>query len=219
MRPAELAVVVDVLRATSTIVQALAVGHRCVLCVESVEGALALRGPGRVLAGERGGLPPPGFDLGNSPAAIEVPAAEELVLATTNGSPTIVRAAEAADTVLIGALINLEALARTVVATARDVLVVCSGTDGRFALEDAYVAGRLCAELSGERSDAALAAERIARTPGSALETLRASADARALDRVGLADDVAWCARESVTDVVPRVESVRAGVATVLGNS
>jgi 2-phosphosulfolactate phosphatase len=102
--------VVDVLRATSTIVRALAVGYRRVLCVETIERALALRTSDRVLAGERGGLPPPEFDFGNSPAAIEARGAEELVLATTNGSPTIVRAAAAADTVLIGALINLEAV-------------------------------------------------------------------------------------------------------------
>lgn len=207
---------VDVLRATSTIVRALAVGYRRVLCVETIERALALRTSDRVLAGERGGLPPPEFDFGNSPAAIEARGAEELVLATTNGSPTIVRAAAAADTVLIGALINLEAVLERVAEGAGDVLIVCSGTDGRFALEDGYVAGRLSTALAGERSDAALAAECVARAPGSALETLSASADARALDGVGLAADVEWCARESVEHVVPQVETVDQGVATVV---
>ena len=67
-RPAEIAVVVDVLRATSTVTQALAAGYERVLCVDSIDGALRLRAPGRVLAGERNCLMPRGFDQGNSPS-------------------------------------------------------------------------------------------------------------------------------------------------------
>lgn len=211
VRRCDVAVVIDVLRATSTIAQALSVGYERVLCVAELDQARALRGRERVLAGERGGVAPPGFDLGNSPAALRRPLAAELVLATTNGSPTIVRAARVADTVMLASLLNLEALVRALPSV--DVLLVCCGTDGGFCLEDAYVAGRISAALEGSRSDAALAAESVARRYVGARETLRASAHGRSLARLGLAADVDWCARESVLDVVPRVSDERAGVA------
>lgn len=218
LRPCDVAVVIDVLRATSTIAQALSVGYERVLCVAELDEARALRGPGRVLAGERGGVAPPGFDLGNSPAALRRPLAPELVLATTNGSPTIVRAARVADTVILGSLLNLEALLHAI--PAGDVVLVCCGTDGRFGFEDAYVAGRISAALEGDRSDAALAAECVAARYDEATEPLRASADARSLARVGLAADVDWCARESVLDVVPVVSAGPGGVAVAkIGNN
>jgi 2-phosphosulfolactate phosphatase len=67
LRSADVAVVIDVLRATSTVTEALAAGYRRVLCADSVERAAGLRAPGRVLAGERQCVKPPGFDHGNSP--------------------------------------------------------------------------------------------------------------------------------------------------------
>lgn len=210
IRGCDVAVVIDVLRATSTIAQALSVGYERVLCVAELDQARALRGPDRVLAGERGGVAPPGFELGNSPAALRHPLAAELVLATTNGSPTIVRAARVADTVILASLLNLEALLRAL--PSGDVLLVCCGTDGGFCLEDAYVAGRISAALEGARSDAALAAESVARRYDGAREALRASAHGRSLARLGLAADVDWCARESALDVLPRVVGEGAGV-------
>ena len=90
LRPATLAVVIDVLRATSTITQALAAGYETVLCVDSVPRALRLRGEDRVLAGERRCVRPAGFDQGNSPLDATRCYGRELVLATTNGAPAIV---------------------------------------------------------------------------------------------------------------------------------
>ena len=92
LRAADIAVVVDVLRATTTATQALAAGYRSVLCAESVELATGLRAPGRVLAGERRCVAPPGFDQGNSPREAARRRGDELVLATTNGAPAIVAA-------------------------------------------------------------------------------------------------------------------------------
>jgi len=93
LRSADVAVVIDVLRATSTITQALAVGYRSVLCVDTVPHAARLRAAGRVIAGEQHCMTPLGFDQGNSPLEAMSPLGEELVLATTNGAPTIVGAA------------------------------------------------------------------------------------------------------------------------------
>ncbi|MBN9622534.1 MAG: 2-phosphosulfolactate phosphatase, partial [Actinobacteria bacterium] len=89
IRPARVAIVIDVLRATSTATEALAAGYRRVLCAESIERARSLRGEERVLAGERHCVMPDGFDQGNSPREAAVRRGEDLILATTNGAPAI----------------------------------------------------------------------------------------------------------------------------------
>ena len=215
-RATSVAVVIDVLRATTTATQALAAGYRRVLCVDSLERALRCRAAGRVLAGEQHGKRPCGFDLGNSPAEVARENAEELVLATTNGAPTIVEAAHRAPVVLLACLLNLDAV-RSRLAGA-DVQIVCSGTYGATALEDVYVAGRLSALLEGRRTDAALVAEAVARAWPNAYEPLAASANAQALVAAGLGDDIAFCARESVLGIVPRVERTRPGLAIVVAD-
>jgi 2-phosphosulfolactate phosphatase len=216
IRPVEVAVVVDVLRATSTIVQALAVGYPHVVCCKSVATARDLRAPGRVLAGESACERPPDFELGNSPAAMATAGrrGDELVLATTNGSPAVVAAAHAAERVLVGCLLNLRAVLAAVPTDAR-VAIICSGTNGRPALEDVYVAGRLVAGLGGVPSDAARVAERVASGYGSPLEPLAASEDAAQLRATGQERDIAWCASESVLEVVPEVWSVEDGASVV----
>ena len=204
----DVAVVVDVLRATSTITQALASGYRAVHCAPSIEAARELSAPGRLLAGEQHCLPVPGFDLGNSPAALahgEV-GGTELVLATTNGTPAIVAAVRRAELVLMGCLLNLDALLAAI-PSGVSVTVVCSGTDGRFALEDAYVAGRIVGRLAGEPSDAARAAICVAGAYPGAIGPLTDSADGQRLQSTGQEADIAWCAQESVLDLVPRVIS------------
>jgi 2-phosphosulfolactate phosphatase len=216
IRPVEVAVVVDVLRATSTIVQALAVGYPRVVCCKSVATARELRAPGRVLAGESACVRPPDFELGNSPAAMATVGrrGEELVLATTNGSPAVVAASRAAERVLIGCLLNLRAVLAAVPTDAR-VAIICSGTNGRPALEDVYVAGRLVAALGGVPSDAARVAERVAGGYGSPLEPLAVSEDAAQLRATSQERDIAWCARESVLEVVPEVWSIEDGASVV----
>lgn len=219
--PAELtrtqvAIVVDVLRATSTVVVALARGYERVLCVDSVEAARRLRSPGRVLAGERGCQPIEGFDLGNSPADIAPVRGGEFVLCTTNGTPAIVDAAARAEQILVGSLLNLDALAAAI-PEGVDVAVVCAGTNGRFALEDAYVAGRIVALLPGARSDSAQAAERLAGAYGPPRGPLADSANAQVLRTTGQEADITYCARESVLPTVPVLQCVREGIA-VLGD-
>lgn len=214
VRSAELAVVVDVLRASTTIVSALAAGFSRVLCVEDADQAKELREDGRVLAGERDCRPIPGFDFGNSPGGLGDGEGRELVLSTSNGSPAIVTAAAEADEVLVGSLVNLEAVLNAI-SSQSHVTVVCCGTNGRVALEDLYAAGRIVAGLSGQRSDAARAAERLAGAYDEAYDALAESADAAVLRETDQTDDIAYCARESVIELVPRVSDVTSGVATV----
>jgi 2-phosphosulfolactate phosphatase len=219
---ADVAIVIDVLRATTTATQALATGYRRVLCTESIERAEGLREPGRVLAGERECVKPPGFDQGNSPLEALRRCGDELVLATTNGTPAIAAAADHAATVVLACLLNLDAVVQAVLermsrAELR-VQVVCSGTNGAVALEDVYVAGRVTHRLPGSRTDAALVAEAVARAFRAPLEPLSASTDARALKANGMSEDIPFCAQESILDLVPTLEGMRAGVAIVVAS-
>jgi 2-phosphosulfolactate phosphatase len=216
IRPADVAVVIDVLRATSTIVQALAAGYPQVLCCRSAATARGLRAEGRVLAGERDCVRVPDFELGNSPAALAATGrlGAELVLSTTNGSPAIVAASSAARRVVIGCLLNLRAVLDALGAETA-VTIVCSGTGGRPALEDVYVAGRLVAALDGTRSDAARVAEQVASAYAAPLEPLAESEGGARLRATGQEPDIAWCARESALAVVPEVCSTEDGVAVV----
>ena len=102
---------------------------------------------------------------------------------------------------LLGSLLNLDAVARDVRALGEDCTVVCAGFQGRFALDDAYCAGRIVQLLDGERTDAAVAAEVVARS----FRDAHAGLTARTYGPPGLEEDIAWCARESVLDVVPRL--------------
>jgi 2-phosphosulfolactate phosphatase len=213
VRPADTAVVIDVLRATSTITLALASGYERLLVAGSIEQARALRVDDRILAGEVRCARAPGFDLGNSPEETLEPRGSELVLATTNGAPAIIAAAQVAGEVLAASLLNLEAVAARI--GGGDVLLVCAGTDGHVSIEDVYLAGRLSALLDGERSDGAQIAEAVAAAYPTAQEALEASRGAIGLRREGLEADIAFCAQESIVDAVPRLARTADGVAVL----
>src|SRR6266705_108354 len=114
--PAPVGVVVDVLRATSTIAQALASGYRRVLCCAEIEDARALRAqiPDSILGGERNAVRIEGFDVVASPREFLEPRAETLILSTTNGTRAILETAERCDNVVLGSLLNLAAVAQAV---------------------------------------------------------------------------------------------------------
>ena len=206
-------IVIDVLRATSTIAQALAAGYRRVLCVGEIEEARALRAElaDSVVGGERDAIRIDGFDVGASPREFLEPRAETLILSTTNGTRTIVTASERCDEVLIGSLLNLNAVAAAARERGEDVAILCAGYKGAFALDDAYCAGRLVQLLSGERTDAAVAADVIA----SAYPTPFEGLNARTYGPPGLEEDIAFCARESVLDVVPRLVGMQGRAAEI----
>src|SRR5438093_5901141 len=135
--PAALGIVVDVLRATSTISQALAAGYRRVLCCAGIEEALELRAelPDALVGGERNAVQVEGFDVGASPREFLEARADTLILSTTNGTRAILEAAERCDQVVLGSMLNLAAAAG--VADGKDAVVVCAGFKGAFALDDA----------------------------------------------------------------------------------
>jgi 2-phosphosulfolactate phosphatase len=200
---APLGIVVDVMRATSTIAQALASGYRRVLCCAEIDDALRLReelGDEAITGGEREAKRIDAFDAGASPREFREPRAETLILSTTNGTRSIVAAAVACDEVVLGALLNLDAVAAYARGGGEDLIVLCAGYKGVFAIDDAYCAGRILRLVEGDGTDAAIAAELVAdRFPG-AIDGI----NARTYGPPGLEEDIAWCAQESVLDIVPR---------------
>jgi 2-phosphosulfolactate phosphatase len=197
------AVVVDVMRATSTIAQALASGYRRVLCCAEIDDAVAVRDSldeRAVLGGERNAVLIEGFDAGASPREYLDPRAETLILSTTNGTRAVLTAAAHCGEVLLGSLLNLEAVAAAVSRRGQNATVLCAGFQGAFAIDDAYCAGRIVALLDADRSDAAKAAEVIARAYPRPIDGI----NARTYGPPGLEEDIAWCSQVSVLDVVPR---------------
>jgi 2-phosphosulfolactate phosphatase len=199
--PAPMAIVVDVLRATSTIAQALAAGYRRVLCCAEIEEARELRAdvPDSLVGGERDAVQVEGFDFGASPREFLEARAETLILSTTNGTRAILRAANRCEEVYLGSLLNLAAVTHVIEHV--DSVIVCAGFKGAFALDDAYCAGRIVQVVGSDRSDAAIAAELVAGAFPTAIDGL----NARTYGPPGLEQDIAYCAQENIVDVVPRL--------------
>ncbi len=118
---------------------------------------------------------------------------------------------------LVASLLNLAGVVEAARESRKDVLVVCAGVQGTLALDDAFVAGRIVQELGWERTDAAEAAARLASTWAGPDEAFRASRSGRNLmeNAPELEDDLAFCARESVLDVVPRLRGLHDGAAEI----
>lgn len=214
----DVVIVVDVLRATTTAVTYLERGAEALLLTATPEAALARRGENVVLAGERGGLPLPGFDLGNSPveAAGQRLAGRTVVMTTTNGTGAAHVAAATGQHVLLAALTNAHAAARRARAlAAEEIAIVCAGTDGRVSLEDVYAAGVLAEYLLAMGEYAADDGTRIALTVRRAAsdprEALSGGGHGRHLARLGLEEDVGYAAQIGTSTVVPLLVREQAG--------
>jgi 2-phosphosulfolactate phosphatase len=212
-------IVVDLLRATSTIVAALANGAKAVVPAEATDEAIRiaqnLERDGVLLAGERGGERISGFALGNSPREMtpQVVGGKTVVMSTTNGTPAI-RAADDGTPVLIGAATNFSATvrrARELVDEAGELSILCAGRERGFSLEDAYAAGRFALALIPpelrrrvELNDAAIAALELIKRYGDRWKrAVSASAAARELIRKGFRQDVLAVTMSDCYDVVP----------------
>jgi 2-phosphosulfolactate phosphatase len=206
------ALVVDVLRASTTMVTALAHGCRAVLPVAEVEEARrrARDLPGALLAGERGGDPPAGFDLGNSPLEFtsERVGGRSIVFTTSNGTRALLAARPAA-AVAVAAFVNLTAVADWALGRGGDLVVVCAGELGGRSLEDETCAGLLVArvldsEPGAVASPAAAEAAGAARSYAKDLARLAEDAPhARHLAAHGRGSDVTACLTLDRFTVVP----------------
>jgi 2-phosphosulfolactate phosphatase len=219
LMPAELApsvaVVIDVLRATTTMIHALAAGCRAICPVEEVEEARRLADgmrAGRVLlGGERDGVPPAGFDAGNSPGEYTCTRCKgtTLVLTTTNGTRALLRAAAAARTLVAG-FVNYSAVCEQLGQEARPIDIVCAGCHGDVTLEDTLLAGALVEYLCEHGpvclNDAARLAWDCFENHGRVLDgALEISTGGVHLRGLGYDEDIRAAARVDQFAVVPEV--------------
>ncbi|MDR3591342.1 MAG: 2-phosphosulfolactate phosphatase [Negativicutes bacterium] len=203
------AVVIDVLRATTSITAALANGCRQFIPVATVEEAQTQKKdfPDALLGGERQARLIPGFDLGNSPFEYSrgVVEGKTIIMTTTNGTLALKTAEEAAS-VYTGSFVNAAALCDRLSAEGRDITLLCAGTLGRFSLEDALCAGLITERLSekAKLGDAAMAVQAMYRDfCGDLAARVARSSHAVYLLENGFAADVGYCLQTDVFDIVP----------------
>jgi 2-phosphosulfolactate phosphatase len=213
--PGRTVVVIDVLRFTSAVIAALEAGATKIIPVEDIETATQLADSGRrrvkLLAGERKGLPVEGFDLFNSPAEFTRNRVEgkTIIMTTSNGSRAVVAAAKASR-LLICAINNVGAVARSV-ENEDEIVLLCSGSEGWPAMEDIYCAGLLMLEFGkpfneDSVNDAGKMALLLARAAGSGSEELLARTDrGRELIANGHGKDILRCAEMNRSVIVPEL--------------
>ena len=200
-------VVADILRATSTMIAGFAAGVISVKPVASIEECLNYeRDFNTLISGERNGEKLEGFDLGNSPFEFMQAGGKEIVMTTTNGTQAIEQSRSAA-VILIGAFLNISAVADEVRRLKRDVVVVCAGWKGQFNLEDTLFGGALYEELAQDVTsftDASLAArylyQQASKDPVGFLQN---SSHFIRLEHKNLSNDVEFCFKKNLYDIVP----------------
>jgi 2-phosphosulfolactate phosphatase len=209
-----IAVIIDVLRASTTICTGIRNGCRAVIPVASLDDAMTVREnldrDTVLLCGERSGFKVEGFDLGNSPSEYseEVVGNRVLIFASTNGSGAIVRAS-GAQTTLVGGFVNISAVTRQLRYSARDLMIVCAGREGHFSLEDCLCGGMIIERLLvagafDAANDAAKAAHSLYKQYGDSLEASVRNADhGRYLQRLGFTADINAATALDTIDVIP----------------
>jgi len=207
-------IVIDVLRSCSTIVTALANGATCIIPVKTILEARKLkkRHPRFVVAGERKGLKPKRFDLGNSPLEFSHRnvAGRGIILTTTSGTKAI-SSSQKGKWVLIGAFLNAKAIAEASLKIAEKektgISLVLAGKEGRFSLEDFLCAGAIAESFPNgmiELCDAVMAALQSFKGARHSLDTtVKQGSHTRYLEKKGFNHDVEFCSKMNVFNVVP----------------
>lgn len=208
------AVLIDVLRATTTMSCALASGCRFIMPASDVEQAVALGRPytrgEALLCGERGGVRIEGFDLGNSPLEYTEETVKDkvVILTTTNGTRALA-SLKGYEPVYLGSFLNSLALARELAGNDR-VTLVCSGNNGRLSAEDLTCAGSIIRHLESaaprpELTDSARLAATLFRSARARLKSFVASTEhGRELTALGFASDLEFALRLDSLSLVPR---------------
>jgi len=204
----KIVVVVDILRATSCMVSGLANGVKEIVPVATLEECKALQEAGYLAAAERNGSKADGFDMGNSPFEYmdDKVKGGKVAVTTTNGTLAISKSLKAKE-ILIGAFLNLDALAKYLKNKEEDIIVLCAGWKGKFNLEDTLFAGALCHQLKSDFAfacDAPLAAEAMYITARKdMMKYMEDSSHAKRLAKLNVKKDIAYCVQESIYDVIP----------------
>jgi 2-phosphosulfolactate phosphatase len=210
------AVILDILRASTTIVTALSNGCGCIHLAGEVDNAreLARERPGALLGGERGGVKPDGFTFGNSPLEYkpDLVSGREIIFTTTNGARAALAAGQA-ETTLIGCFLNRAAAAEQILKSGLDAMLLCAGSDGAYSLEDALCAGFIADYLTTHRPDFIIddsarllqfAVSKIKAETGRPLADILLQGDhARRLVQLGFEEDIRFAADLDTRCIVP----------------
>jgi 2-phosphosulfolactate phosphatase len=206
----EIIVVIDVLRATSAICTAFSHGVEAIIPVATIEEAIDYKNKGFLVGAERKGKIVEGFDFGNSPYSYmdKKLKGQEVVLSTTNGTKAIDLAKEAGQ-VVIGALVNLDALCLWLEQQDKNVLCLCSGWENKFNLEDTICAGAISEYLLNtgkfkSDEDSSIAAKYLyLSAKDNYLGYLKSSSHRRRLKHLNLNEDIKYCLTPNSTNVIP----------------
>lgn len=203
-------VVVDIFRATSCMVAGLSNKVKAIYPVATVEECLDLGKKGMLMAGERGGIKIPEFDLGNSPFDYLQDHVEhkEVAVSTTNGTLALSKS-KSADEILVGAFLNLAATTQYLKQLNKDLVVHCAGWKGTVNLEDTLYAGALIDRIGQVvlKDDAAFLAHSLfLQHQDNLLGAAEKSAHAQRLAGFGIKKDIAFCLQDSIYDTVIRME-------------
>lgn len=211
----KLVVIIDVLRASSTIVTALANGCRGFIPILSPDKAKKkaqeFENESVLLGGEREGIKIEGFDLGNSPREYkkEVAKGKTIIFSTTNGVKTL-EMVKGAHRIIIGSFLNLQAVCDYCTNYKGDISIICAGRKGKFSLEDTACAGMMINSLKDvfpgdhQEIDANLTAQLLyVKFGNNILEILRKSQHGRYLESIGLGEDLKFCSQMDLFHIVP----------------
>lgn len=206
----EIVVAIDVLRATSAICSAFQHGVGKIIPVSTLDEAIEYRDKGFIVAAERKGQIVSGFDLGNSPYSYMDPKykGKTIVLTTTNGTRAI-NTAKKVNNLIIGSLVNLDAVCEYLMDQGKSVLLLGSGWKNKFCLEDTICAGAIAEKLlkSGDfycENDSSIAAKYLYLSASeNYFGYLKASSHRRRLRALNLNEDIKYCLTPNQTNVVP----------------
>jgi len=205
-------VVIDILRATSSITYGIENGAEAIIPVMNVEDCLAYADKGYLLAAERNGEVVTGYDFGNSPFSYtaEKVAGKTIVLTTTNGTKAMHLAQERALQVIVGSFLNLSSICDYLKKENKDVLLLCAGWKDNFNLEDTLFAGAVVEQLQKEFSvadDSSVAALDMYQLAKDDLrEYLKKSSHSHRLIKLNIEEDVQFCLKLDVCQVIPVLE-------------
>lgn len=211
-------VVIDVLRACTSIAAALTNGAREIIPVDTVESAVKISGnlfgDVTLLGGERNGKMVEGFSLGNSPGEYteERVRGKSIIFSSTNGAQAMVKARYARE-LFVCAFVNVSTVAGALRQNPRDFTVICAGNNGILSMEDSVCAGMLIAKVTDnapfdvELADGAQAARALFKTYGRGiLKMIKTSDHGRYLQSIGFGDDLKTCAGVDTMPVLPQLD-------------
>ena len=206
----DIVVVIDVLRATSVICTAFHYGVKKIIPISSIEEASIYLKKGFHVAAERKGEIVNGFKLGNSPLTYmnDDLEGQTLVITTTNGTKAIETAKDCKQ-LLIGSFLNLDALSNYLLQMNKNVLLLASGWQGKFCLEDTICAGAICDQLLKTNkfvsvNDTTVASKYLFQSAQSNyFGYLKASSHRKRLKKLKLNEDIKYCLTPNLTDVIP----------------